>query len=193
MINGEQLSMWDGATPLKIDKPLRLIELFAGIGAQAKALERLGVPFEHYRICEFDKYAVTSYNAIHGTNFETSDIRTITGADGSSACEGLSQRKSCRTNSAFTKIGSKRPTKRRKSLFTKGARRCGKQRERRHTTFSRSRTAAANLPLNRSRRYMRKSRIAKPICLCATARGTPKRASLTSLTFAKSVSRRTEG
>ena len=80
-MNQEQMSIWDGTTPLKIDKPIRLIELFAGIGAQAKALERLGVPFEHYRICEFDKYAVTSYNAIHGTNFGTSDIRNITGAD----------------------------------------------------------------------------------------------------------------
>ena len=52
-----------------------------GIGAQAKALERLGVPFEHYRICEFDKYAVMSYNAIHGTNFKTSDIRDLKGED----------------------------------------------------------------------------------------------------------------
>ena len=52
-----------------------------GIGAQARALERLGVPFEHYRICEFDKYAVMSYNAIHGTNFKTSDIRDLKGAD----------------------------------------------------------------------------------------------------------------
>lgn len=67
--------------PLKIDKPIRLIELFAGIGAQAKALENLGVPFEHYRICEFDKYAVASYNAIHGTSFETSDITKIRASD----------------------------------------------------------------------------------------------------------------
>ena len=52
-----------------------------GIGAQAKALERLGVPFEYYRICEFDKYAVMSYNAIHGTNFQTSDIRDLKGTD----------------------------------------------------------------------------------------------------------------
>ena len=65
----------------KITKPIRLIELFAGIGAQAKALENLGVDFEHYRICEFDKYAVKSYNAIHGTDFTTSDITTIGGAD----------------------------------------------------------------------------------------------------------------
>ena len=66
---------------LKIDKPIRLIELFAGIGAQAKALQRLGANFEHYRICEFDKYAIKSYNAIHGTNFEPTDITKIHGSD----------------------------------------------------------------------------------------------------------------
>ena len=75
--SGLQCSIFDGENPLKITKPLRLIELFAGIGAQAKALENLGVNFEHYRICEFDKYAVASYNAVHGTNFETSDITQI--------------------------------------------------------------------------------------------------------------------
>lgn len=72
-----QISMFEGKHPFKITKPLRLIELFAGIGAQAKALENLGVDFEHYRICEFDKYAVASYNAVHGTNFVTSDITKI--------------------------------------------------------------------------------------------------------------------
>lgn len=76
-----QISLLDGGNPLKIDKPIRLIELFAGIGAQAKALENLGVPFEHYRICEFDKYAVRSYNAVHGTDFETSDITKIHASD----------------------------------------------------------------------------------------------------------------
>lgn len=79
-MNG-QVSMFDGAHPLKINKPIRLIELFAGIGAQAKALENLGVPFEHYRICEFDKYAVKSYNAVHGTAFKTSDVSKIHAAD----------------------------------------------------------------------------------------------------------------
>lgn len=29
-------------------KPVRLIELFGGIGSQAMALTRLGVNFEHY-------------------------------------------------------------------------------------------------------------------------------------------------
>lgn len=65
----------------KLDKPVRLIELFAGIGAQAKALENLGIDFEHYRVCEIDKYAIASYNAIHGTNFEISDITKISSND----------------------------------------------------------------------------------------------------------------
>ena len=65
----------------KITKPVRLIELFAGIGAQAKALENLGVNFEHWKICEFDKYPVCSYNAIHHTNFLPSDITKIHAED----------------------------------------------------------------------------------------------------------------
>lgn len=78
----EQLTIYDVINEdKKIQKPIRLIELFAGIGSQAKALENLGVEFEHYRVCEFDKYAIASYNAIHGTNFETSDIRKIHAAD----------------------------------------------------------------------------------------------------------------
>lgn len=72
-----QSSLFDGESRLTITKPIRLIELFAGIGAQAKALENLGIPFEHYCICEFDKYAVKSYNAVHGTSWETSDITQI--------------------------------------------------------------------------------------------------------------------
>ena len=76
-----QLSLFDGTQRFKIDKPIRLIELFAGIGSQAKALKNLDADFEHYRICEFDKYAVKSYNAVHGTDFSTSDITNITADD----------------------------------------------------------------------------------------------------------------
>lgn len=65
----------------KIQNKIRLIELFGGIGSQAKALENIGADFEHYRLVEFDKYACASYNAVHGTNFETSDIRDIKGVD----------------------------------------------------------------------------------------------------------------
>lgn len=65
----------------KNKKVKRVIELFAGIGSQAKALKNIGINFEHYKICEFDKYAVKSYNAIHETNFEPSDITKINGKD----------------------------------------------------------------------------------------------------------------
>ena len=78
----EQLTIFDMLYPtFKIDKPIRLIELFAGVGSQAMALRNIGANFEHYRVCEFDKYAVASYNAIHGTDFETSDIRNLKGGD----------------------------------------------------------------------------------------------------------------
>lgn len=66
---------------IQIDKPIRLIELFGGIGSQAMALRNIGADFEHYRLVEFDKYAVASYNAIHGTDFETTDICNVHGAD----------------------------------------------------------------------------------------------------------------
>lgn len=62
-------------------KAIRLIELFAGIGSQAAALKRLGVDFEHYKAVEFDKYAIKSYNAVHNTDFEVSDITNVTAAD----------------------------------------------------------------------------------------------------------------
>ena len=62
----EQLSLFTyGKKEFKIKKPVRLIELFAGIGSQAMALKTLGIDFEHYRVVEFDKYAIKSYNAIH--------------------------------------------------------------------------------------------------------------------------------
>ena len=66
---------------MEITKPIRLIELFGGIGSQAMALRDIGADFTSYKLVEFDKYAVASYNAIHGTNFETSDICDIHGAD----------------------------------------------------------------------------------------------------------------
>lgn len=53
---------------------VRVLELFAGIGACSKALTRLGIEHEIVDAVEIDKYAVQSFNAIHGTNFEPQDI-----------------------------------------------------------------------------------------------------------------------
>ena len=78
----EQLDIFSAIKqPYKITKPIRLIELFAGVGSQAMAPKRLGANFEHYRVVEFEKYAIKSYNAIHGTDFEPMDITKIIGSD----------------------------------------------------------------------------------------------------------------
>lgn len=53
---------------------LRVLELFAGIGACSKALERLGIEHEIVDAVEIDKFAIKSFNAIHGTSFEPQDI-----------------------------------------------------------------------------------------------------------------------
>lgn len=53
---------------------IRILELFAGIGACSKALERLRIPHEIIDAVEIDKYAVKSFNAIHDTKFEPEDI-----------------------------------------------------------------------------------------------------------------------
>lgn len=78
----QQLDIFDMTRQtFRIDKPIRLIELFAGVGSQAMALRDLGVEFEHHRAIEFDRFAMNSYNAIHGTDFQTSDVREIKGGD----------------------------------------------------------------------------------------------------------------
>lgn len=78
----KQLSLFDtDKETIKITKPIRLIELFAGYGSQAMAMKRLGVNFETYRMIEFDKYAVNSYNAVHNTQYEPTDITEIHGSD----------------------------------------------------------------------------------------------------------------
>lgn len=80
----EQSNIFEESIPLfKINKHISLIELFGGIGSQAKALEKLQekrfLPhgFSHYKLVEYDKYPVASYNAIHNTTFSPLDITKI--------------------------------------------------------------------------------------------------------------------
>lgn len=82
----DQINIFDIIMPnYTITKPIRLIECFAGIGAQVKALKRLQQKYnfklENYKVVEFDKYAIASYNAINKTNFKTLDITKITATD----------------------------------------------------------------------------------------------------------------
>lgn len=59
------------------ERPLRLIELFAGIGSQTQALKNIGIPHEVVAISEIDKYAIQSYEAMHGKVNNLGDIREI--------------------------------------------------------------------------------------------------------------------
>lgn len=59
------------------ERPLRLIELFAGIGSQTQALTNIDVPHEVVAISEIDKYAIQSYEAMHGKANNLGDIREI--------------------------------------------------------------------------------------------------------------------
>lgn len=53
---------------------LKILELFGGIGACSKALERLGIEYKIVDYVEIDKYAVASFNAMHNTDFQPQDI-----------------------------------------------------------------------------------------------------------------------
>lgn len=55
-------------------KQIKIIELFGGIGSCTEALKRIGVNVEVVDYVEIDKFAVASYNAINGENFEPQDI-----------------------------------------------------------------------------------------------------------------------
>jgi len=56
---------------------LKVIELFAGIGSQHQALKNIGVGHEVVAICEWDKYAYKSYEALHGETINLGDITMV--------------------------------------------------------------------------------------------------------------------
>lgn len=62
-------------------KKLKINELFAGIGAYSKALERLKIDFEVAGISEIDKYAIQSYKAVHGEVKNYGDIKAVSKLD----------------------------------------------------------------------------------------------------------------
>lgn len=49
----------------KIEKPIRLIELFAGYGSQYFALKYINANVEHYKICEWAVKSIQAYNDAH--------------------------------------------------------------------------------------------------------------------------------
>jgi DNA (cytosine-5)-methyltransferase 1 len=62
----ESVNLFDGHIPYyKITKPIRLIELFAGIGSQHQALKNLGVKIDRSTIVEWQVNSIQAYNDIH--------------------------------------------------------------------------------------------------------------------------------
>ena len=58
-------------------KKIKVIELFAGVGSQAMALRNIGIDYEVLGISEIDKFAIKSYEAIHGEVHNFGDISKI--------------------------------------------------------------------------------------------------------------------
>ncbi len=73
-----QISFFDGDTKYKIDKPIRLIELFAGYGSQSIALDYLGVKYESWKICEWAVKSIQAYKDLHFGNDNTDYSKPFT-------------------------------------------------------------------------------------------------------------------
>ena len=65
----------------KITKPIRLITLFSGYDSQALALKYLGVPYEHYKTCEWAIKSIQALNDLHFRDYndysKTFDINQV--------------------------------------------------------------------------------------------------------------------
>lgn len=63
---GKQLDIFSTTLEqFKFTKPIRLIELFAGYGSQALALDYLGADYESFRICEWAVNSILAYKELH--------------------------------------------------------------------------------------------------------------------------------
>ncbi|MCH5315442.1 MAG: DNA (cytosine-5-)-methyltransferase [Eubacterium sp.] len=80
MIDG-QISLFDGTQPFINNKPIRLIELFAGYGSQALALKYIGISFEHYRISEWATKSIQAYRDMHFADDNTDYSKDMTVAE----------------------------------------------------------------------------------------------------------------
>ena len=55
----------------------KVIETFSGIGAQAKALERIGIEHEIVNTCDWDVNAIIAYCKIHKGKIDLSKYEDI--------------------------------------------------------------------------------------------------------------------
>lgn len=61
-----------------MNRKFNLVELFSGIGSQAKALENIGVEANVVATCEWDIHALVAYDAIHYDSFILDNVLKMT-------------------------------------------------------------------------------------------------------------------
>ena len=81
-VNSRQLSLFNYKATISNNRrveegPIRIIELFAGIGAQKQALDNLNIPNRSIGISEIEESAIIGYAALHGETDNLGDIRAI--------------------------------------------------------------------------------------------------------------------
>lgn len=105
------------------DNPLKVIELFSGIGSQRSALEKAGIPHKVVAISEIDKFALKSYNEMYNhclDNGETINLGDITKIDPKDVpdCDFMSYSSPCQSFSiAGHMLGGEKGSGTRSSLL----------------------------------------------------------------------------
>ena len=59
-------------------KKIKLVELFSGIGSQAKALRNMGINYELAATCEWDIHSMVAYDLIHNDSSIPEGIQNMT-------------------------------------------------------------------------------------------------------------------
>lgn len=73
-----------------MENTYNLVELFSGIGSQAKALKNLGIKLNETYTCEWDIHAFVAYDAIHHSSKLPDDVKNMNADELLTALEGLS-------------------------------------------------------------------------------------------------------
>lgn len=72
-----------------MEKTYNLVELFSGIGSQAKALKNLGIKINKTYTCEWDIHAFVAYDAIHHSSVLPEDVSKMSKEELLDALKGL--------------------------------------------------------------------------------------------------------
>ena len=72
------MSLFDGSKKFVINKPIRLIELFAGYGSQHFSLDYLNANVQGWKICEWAVKSIQAYKDAHFKDDNTDYSKDLT-------------------------------------------------------------------------------------------------------------------